>query len=464
MKTDTLKKEYSRYGYIYSYFEWQNKFMFIKKVTLTNFRGYENETFEFKEKFSVLSGENGSGKTAALEAICVALGGWLYAFDGVESKDKRNIYDIDKRVISAKINSAPLIQIPVEVFCEGEINNKTISWSRGITSRKGHTTYGGLGEIRSIAKEINEKIYNNKDLDIVLPMIAYYSSARLWNEPIQRGGQLKKEKIRLEGYKKAISNSNSIKDAMNYINKLAYLSDQDSDSKIKLDTILLAIQKSISSISENSSVNYNKKMGQICVTDSFGNTILYSRLSDGYRCIISLVTDICIRMAMLNPQLTNESILETDGVVLIDEIDLHLHPNWQKVVVGDLKNIFPNLQFIVTTHSPFIIQSLKQGELISLSAVGDEEYEDESIEDIAENVMKVNNPQFSKYKEKMYQDSKEYYEKLRSVSNKDELTSLKTELELLSAKYGDNVAYYAFIEQKYLDKKIELEKLNETGR
>lgn len=77
-------------------------------------------------------------------------------------------------------------------------------------------------------------------------------------------------------------------------------------------------------------------------------------LSDGEKGIISLAADIAYRMALLNPNLLDK-VLETPGVVLIDEIDLHLHPSWQKKIMGNLMSIFPNIQFIVTTHSPSIL-------------------------------------------------------------------------------------------------------------
>ncbi|MDY3745891.1 MAG: AAA family ATPase, partial [Lachnospiraceae bacterium] len=65
---------------------------------------------------------------------------------------------------------------------------------------------------------------------------------------------------------------------------------------------------------------------------------------------------------------------KTPGVVVIDELDLSLHPTWQKRIVRILKDLFPKIQFICATHSPFIIQSLKPGELIVLDAPLDEEY------------------------------------------------------------------------------------------
>lgn len=80
-------------------------------------------------------------------------------------------------------------------------------------------------------------------------------------------------------------------------------------------------------------------------------------MSDGYRGTLNLVADIARRMAMLNPALCDK-VLEAPGVVMIDEIDLHLHPKWQAKILGDLADIFPNVQFIVTTHSPIVVASV----------------------------------------------------------------------------------------------------------
>lgn len=75
-------------------------------------------------------------------------------------------------------------------------------------------------------------------------------------------------------------------------------------------------------------------------------------LSDGHRSTLGMVADIAYRMALLNPALGGRVVNETPGVVLIDEVNLHLHPLWQARILGDLRDIFPRVQFIVTTHAP----------------------------------------------------------------------------------------------------------------
>jgi predicted ATP-binding protein involved in virulence len=75
-----------------------------------------------------------------------------------------------------------------------------------------------------------------------------------------------------------------------------------------------------------------------------------------------LFCDIARRAAILNPHLGGDASSKTKGVILIDELDLHLHPKWQRRIIEDLRRVFPNVQFICTTHSPFLIQSLRSSE------------------------------------------------------------------------------------------------------
>lgn len=92
-------------------------------------------------------------------------------------------------------------------------------------------------------------------------------------------------------------------------------------------------------------------------------------MSDGYRSVLSMVADIAHRMAVLNPQLGN-AILETPGIIIIDEVELHLHPGWRKRILKDLTSVFPNIQFIVSTYSPEVITSYKEANLILLKHEG----------------------------------------------------------------------------------------------
>lgn len=91
-----------------------------------------------------------------------------------------------------------------------------------------------------------------------------------------------------------------------------------------------------------------------------------ARLSDGYRNYFWLFLEIAWRAYVLNPYLGEHAAAETNGIVMIDEVDLHLHPKWQQRIVGILASAFPKIQFVITTHSPIVLGSVKDGQVIRL--------------------------------------------------------------------------------------------------
>ncbi|MDQ7084492.1 MAG: AAA family ATPase [Sulfurovum sp.] len=150
-------------------------------------------------------------------------------------------------------------------------------------------------------------------------------------------------------------------------------------------------------------------------------------------------------------------IAKTSGVVLIDEIDLHLHPKWQKQIPNLLLSLFPKVQFIASSHSPFIIQSMERNSIIKLDESSESlsvDARELSIEDIAEDIQKIELPQMSKRKKEMLEVAKEYFEKLdlleKGEKTEEEIDKIKNRLDEVTAIYDDNMAYVAFIERKRL--------------
>ena len=191
------------------------------------------------------------------------------------------------------------------------------------------------------------------------------------------------------------------------------------------------------------------------LVDKGGVALDLSQLSDGERSFLAMICDLGRRLALANPQLDDP--LHGSGVVLIDELELHLHPKWQREVTEKLRNTFPNIQFIATTHSPFVIQALKPGELINLDPDEFREYADKSIEDIAENVMGVELPQKSERYRKMMHAAETYCRLLRaSGGNAAELAAAEQRLNELSAPFSDDPAFQALL-------KLERESLSGGG-
>jgi predicted ATP-binding protein involved in virulence len=97
---------------------------------------------------------------------------------------------------------------------------------------------------------------------------------------------------------------------------------------------------------------------QLVVANKYGHCLPASAMSDGVRNTLAIVADIAHRCCRLNPQFEDSARLRTSGVVLIDEIDLHLHPGWQQQIIGILKSVFPLVQFVLTTHSPQVLSTV----------------------------------------------------------------------------------------------------------
>jgi predicted ATP-binding protein involved in virulence len=127
----------------------------------------------------------------------------------------------------------------------------------------------------------------------------------------------------------------------------------------------------VSAVEDATKIEYDSDAQDIVVQFQDGSRKDFSGLSDGQRALIGLVVDIVRRACLLNaPFLGAKTLLETTGLVLIDELDLHLHPRWQRRLVADLKRIFPKIQFFATTHSPQIIGEAKPEEIVMLTPTG----------------------------------------------------------------------------------------------
>ncbi len=221
-------------------------------------------------------------------------------------------------------------------------------------------------------------------------------------------------------------------------------------------------------------VYYDTEFSSIYLEFMDGTSCPFYSISDGFRCMVAMVTDMVRRIGLLNPHLGMNALKETEGVVLVDELDLYLHPKWQRRVVGDLKTLFPKLQFIVTTHSPFIIQSLSPGEVIDLAECHGEvidqplfpdnpkvrensawpgpgqPYANRSLEDIVEDVMDIPIPQRSRRYQEMFDAAQEYYRILKGekAATPEEKERKKRRLDECSAPFSENVAYHAFLEME----------------
>lgn len=334
----------------------------LETLSLNNYRKFETFEISFDDCITVLVGDNSAGKTSILDAACIALGTFLTSFEGAAGP---TIMQGDVRYAYRKVGSSSekKVAYPVDISAEGVILGKPMRWKRSLNGSKSRTTIKDASEVVKAGKAAHT-VVSEGDGDCVLPVLVRYSTDRLWSQSATRGVESEKyESNRVNGYEQCLHASANEARITTWFRKMSLWEWQNRAESPEFSSVknaLAFIFKEASS-SEDVEVDFDVQTGELVLayTDAEG---VYHRdpvgsMGDGCRCTINLVADIARRMAMLNPSL-GDKVLEAPGVVLVDEVDLHLHPLWQAKVLGDLRRVFPNVQFIVTTHAPVVVSSV----------------------------------------------------------------------------------------------------------
>ncbi len=344
--------------------------MYLQKIMLQNFRCFENLSVPFHENLTVVVGTNGAGKTTILEAAAIAAGTLLSSFDGVSSAGIKKTDASNKYFkMGSVIDVQP--QYPVCVSSEGVVENQSLSWSRSLNSANGKTTLIDAKEMTEISKSYETKMMHG-DTSFPMPIVAYYGTGRLWDYHRAKRTDAFKNNNRANAYIDCLDGTANVKLMINWFKKMAMTEERSANASAEFTAVRHAMEQCFVLMTGYDSVEiqFNYDTGEIDVSywNEEGNSVKIplNQLSDGYKGTISLIADIAYRMAVLNPFLSDRVLTETTGVILIDEIDLHLHPAWQQRIIGDLTRIFPKVQFIVSTHAPAVINSVKSENLIIL--------------------------------------------------------------------------------------------------
>ena len=288
-------------------------------------------------------------------------------------------------------------QFPVVISTEGIANGEFIEWSRELNGLKNKTTVKNASNLIEVG-HIQQQNIQNGVTDTTLPIFAYYGTGRLYKKKNNRITKLDiKKSSRLDGYTDALSLGTNEKQLLRWFEDMTLIKIQEDREIPELKTVKTAIEKCFEIGNKDVtdvSINYSVKSKDIEVSYRKNNEIEKLPLhmfSDGIRITLTMVADIATRMAKLNPQLL-DNVLETPGVILIDEIDMHLHPSWQSRIITSLLETFTNIQIITTTHSPIVISNieseylriLKNNEIMNPSTNYNRE-----LDDIVNNIMET---------------------------------------------------------------------------
>lgn len=479
--------------------------MRIEKITIENFRGFKDKSFEFDPKVNVILGDNTSGKTTLLHAIQIALGAVLQEMTFLPGGNgySRNFRPSDHVMVYSEssksflpIDKNPSIEVHAECIIKGYnefdhvfakkdfkeddkiitkidykedynlISKINLKGYDSITSKKinyspwkriqwkrtsNRNSSANVSQLRNFVREILENRRRSADEhgeNSIFPLFLSFGATRL--EKNYKGAEKtkKRETREARAYKCALDEQVDFKSAFDWIYRYD-ISFAKGDEFAGTDTAFLnAIKEAIPAISQiDIDRKHNEFSAQIKMADdNEPNWLTYDMMSAGFNAMINIAAEIAHRCIELNGFLGIDAVKHTPGIIMIDEVDLYLHPHWQQHVLADLQNAFPMMQFIVTTHSPFIVQSMKSNNIITLDGVkGGNNPDMRSIEDIAVTEMNMDTARSPRYN-LMVEKAEKYYRLVQSgMENTEECKSVKKELDEIEEQFSDDPAYVALL-------------------
>lgn len=349
--------------------------MFIKNIFLENFRGLPQIAIELHKRLNVFIGNNGAGKSSFIDFLAIMISQCrLLSADNLHTK----ITDIcnGEEYFSGKICCEYKQQF---IFTEYTYGISSIS------SRFFENTTGNFDDDKSPHGLLWSHYSYLKDEEIPFsrnyPLVVFYPTNRAILEIPER----------IRGFKPALhpfdALENALSSTLDFRSFIALFrqSEQAQEKNKKAPLLQLeneyvkwqskqidAVNRAIHTVvPEFSTLHVTQKPFRTVIKKN-SSEYDFLQLSDGEKCLIALLGDLAQRLAIANPTLENP--LEGEGIILIDEIELHLHPKWQRMIVPRLLETFPNCQFIVTSHSPQVLGEIEDTHSIWILEEGKEPY------------------------------------------------------------------------------------------
>ncbi|SAM31430.1 AAA family ATPase [Pseudomonas sp. 1 R 17] len=327
--------------------------MQIKRFTLVNFRGIEHMELDFEGKKTVaLVGVNGVGKSSILDALAITLSNLTARI--IDQTSKSRAISKDDIRIGADYSRLEVVTT---------LADEEVDWAIALNRRAGKHSKDQSSDLIRLNKAVSPIETQAFNYDLVggmrveLPLAVYYDVHRaVLDVPLRVREHLINAVT--EGYDDALGHGGA--DFKRFFIWFRNQEDLENESSRDLpgyrDPELSAVRQAIETFTGFKDVRIRRKptLRMTVLKDRLEFNVL--QLSDGEKCLLAMVGDLARRLTLLNRQVAEP--LKGKGVVLIDELDLHLHPAWQRTVVANLERTFPNCQFIITTHSPQILGEL----------------------------------------------------------------------------------------------------------
>ncbi|WP_051227255.1 AAA family ATPase [Oceanospirillum beijerinckii] len=379
--------------------------MRLTRLKIQNFRCFEQFELDLHPNLTVLIAPNGAGKTTLLDAARIAVWPFVKAFDlGGQTGKSATIQPDDVRRLPLQRGVMEPV-LPSSIEASGfwpELNTNTTKSEALLFSeadlqcvwlqtrekiKKGTNTLGDKGTkgLTQLGKAFQASQFNSLDsialseASIGFPVISYLGTGRLWYQG-RYSSQVKDKKLEQDafsrswGYRDCLTASSAYKQFEDWfgwiyrsyrekqieaLERSTSIDSNDQWLKDSIDVVVKAVDEVVAPITGWGKIAYSSSNQQQIVLSHKEHGIMpLSMLSDGLRNTIVMVADIAFRCSKLNPHLGARAALDSYGVIMIDEVDMFLHPEWQQQILGALRRAFPKIQFIVTTHSPQVLTTV----------------------------------------------------------------------------------------------------------
>lgn len=329
--------------------------MRFDNISISNMRLVGQEPFSLninsQKNVLILLGDNGYGKTTLLDALATTIAPYVSQFPGIGDFQ---LSDLDVH-INEQGKKAPFLMVDAQLS-DGELQFCSTRYRKGTTN----TPKANYEDLKQEAIVKKNDIISGK-LNVDLPVFAYYGTGRGKFYIPERKRGFRQTFERWDCYKNAIMPDTDFKRFFEWFD---LMEDEERRERERLrdfnyvSPVLECVRKALSDVIDDYKNPHILTRPLRFVMDKINEDgtkqeLRIEQLSEGYKIIIAMVADLAARMAEANPNMDDP--LKTTGIVLIDEVDLHLHPQWQRKILRQLSTVFPNIQFIVSTHSPVIV-------------------------------------------------------------------------------------------------------------
>ena len=319
----------------------------LREIRVDNYRCFEELRLPLEEDTTVLFAENGGGKTALLTALAMGLA--VIQRDAPKTLKLNAGRDSRRGVPNDK--GAPEPAGPCQVTWTAAVGEtETVTWSTVVQPASGRT--------RNQHRPIFEAVEAVRVPGVRWPLFAWYGVDRL-GRLHDRRRKVEFTWDRWEAYASALDPNLDEAPLLQWLQNEMLGDVARRQQKMPERSFHQAVMEAaVQATPGVTSAWYDAVEQGPKVRFENGHVASWSELSDGYHVFIALVADIARRAVMLNEFDGADAPAQVEGVVLIDEIDLHLHPRWQRVALTGLREAFPRLQFVLTTHSPQVLSSV----------------------------------------------------------------------------------------------------------